>query len=383
MDSPPDLQGDEVEFSNSSQTRGPFGPALQSIMQTTGQLNEEDITKDVGDLMHDSCPKDYHAFEWKCAIKNFEAVVVTHMESVFVPLLIEGESIRTGRRPFYLWRTQAKQQTYLCRSALDPIIVPVNDRRTGDRARNPMLRPSVRCNCRAKIMVRYENQADVGAVGPDIQVTVYYNKNHNEACCKRFALVDSVMLSREARHTLDALILSNENDSNLTIICKYYKMFVLKAMQMHPMFKKAENVYNMWEQNPDLMPRNLRAGSADVKNARTRVAVMKNQRASDDALSVQLWTEHNKAETIFYQPQVIESLQPFVLIFFTLDMEEKFKSLGNNKTLLMDATFGTNTCRYPLTTFMIMDAAGKGFPVAWALHSGEDKSTLTPLSHAL
>ena len=371
----PNLQRNELEFSNSSQTKLPFGHSVQTIMEATGQLNQEEITKEVGDMMDTCCPKDYHAFQWRSVMRNGERVEKTKMASVFIPLLIEGESIRTGRRPFYLQRTCKKQETYVCRSALKPILVHDSARMKGEHSRTPMARPSVRCNCQARIKVRYQTREDVGAVGPNVEVTVFYNKNHNQACRDLFNLVDGVMLSEEARDTLDALILSSENDSNLTILSKFYKMFVLRAMQMNSALKNADDVYKMWEKNPDVMPRNLRACGADVKNARKRVALMLYQRATDDAVSVQLWTQHNQNETIFYQPQVVESSQPFVLIFFTLDMEEKLRSLGNKRTLLMDATFGTNTWRYPLTTFMAIDEEGKGYPVAWALHSGEDKNT--------
>lgn len=346
---------------------------LTAIMEATRELNQDDLTLQVGDIMMDGLTKDYDAFVWKSTKKNFRIVEQTNMQSAFLPLFIEGESNRTGRRPFRRRRRAFLQDTYTCCSAEKPIIVPTNERMTGLQSRLPMVRPSVKCDCPAFIKVRYENHEDVGAIGPDVQVTVFYNKNHNKQCNDRFALVDGVMLSKEARDTLDALILSNENDSNLTILSKYYMMFVLREMQLNQNLKSADEVYKKWEKNPDMMPRNLRASSADVKNARARVAVMIHQRATNDAVSVQLWTDHNQNETIFYQPQ--EGLQPFVLIFFTLDMEEKFKSLGNKKTLLMDATFGTNHWRFPLTTFMVMDEDGHGYPVAWALHSGENKST--------
>lgn len=46
------------------------------------------------------------------------------------------------------------------------------------------------------------------------------------------------------------------------------------------------------------------------------------------------------------------------------------------KTVIMDATHGTNKHGYPLTTLLVLDENRNGFPAAWAIHSKSDAGTL-------
>ena len=42
------------------------------------------------------------------------------------------------------------------------------------------------------------------------------------------------------------------------------------------------------------------------------------------------------------------------------------------KGIAIDATNGTNSYDFPLTTVMVNDERGQGFPVAWCLSNHED-----------
>lgn len=296
--------------------------------------------------------------------------------SAYLEAFIDSESKRTGHRPFYKYQTQGKLEIYTCSNRGTPRILNDADR---DNTRTAMKRQPIGLDCNSKLWIRYDNLEDVGCVGPDIEVTVQYNNTHSQACLDRTQVTDGMVLSKHAKETLDSLILTFESDSNLLILRKYVLLFVVESMRTNLTLKTAAAVYNLWEMHPEIMPRNVMLLKLnDINNARARLSLMTNRLASDDATSVELWTEKNKEVAIFYQRQDVKASpkKPFVLVFGTPDMFHKWRTIGHKKTVIMDATFGTNHWRFSLTTFMILDEERKGYPVAWALHSNEDKNTL-------
>ena len=54
-------------------------------------------------------------------------------------------------------------------------------------------------------------------------------------------------------------------------------------------------------------------------------------------------------------------------------MFEKFPQKG----VCCDSTHGTNAYDFSLTTVLVIDESGQGFPVAWCLSSHEDFTTMT------
>ena len=54
-------------------------------------------------------------------------------------------------------------------------------------------------------------------------------------------------------------------------------------------------------------------------------------------------------------------------------MFEKFAQKG----VCCDSTHGTNAYDFSLTTVLVIDEFGQGFPVAWCLSSHEDFTTMT------
>jgi len=53
------------------------------------------------------------------------------------------------------------------------------------------------------------------------------------------------------------------------------------------------------------------------------------------------------------------------------------KTFGNDKVVCIDSTHGTNAYDFSLTTVIVVDELGEGYPVAWCLSNRTDTALLT------
>lgn len=125
----------------------------------------------------------------------------------------------------------------------------------------------------------------------------------------------------------------------------------------------------------------------DLANIERAYGLRNVQRHSNDQQSVLAWieewrqSEHNPI--LYYKLQGQDAEEGFDLMkedFFIVvqsplqkQMFEKFAPKG----VCCDSTHGTNTYDFSLTTVLVIDDFGQGFPVAWCLSSHEDFTTMT------
>ena len=55
---------------------------------------------------------------------------------------------------------------------------------------------------------------------------------------------------------------------------------------------------------------------------------------------------------------------------------QMMREYGNDRALLVDATFGTNKYKFALTTGMVLTGTGEGIPVFWVIHSSSTEAVL-------
>ena len=82
-------------------------------------------------------------------------------------------------------------------------------------------------------------------------------------------------------------------------------------------------------------------------------------------------------------PAAPQHKRGFCLGFTTDFGKAQLQKFGHQRTIIMDATFGTNKYKYHLTTLMVIGEHGSGVPVAWIIHKYEDAFVLTPALDAL
>ena len=125
----------------------------------------------------------------------------------------------------------------------------------------------------------------------------------------------------------------------------------------------------------------------DLANIERAYGLRNVQRHSNDQQSVLAWieewrqSEHNPI--LYYKLQGQDAEEGFDLMkedFFIVvqsplqkQMFEKFAPKG----VCCDSTHGTNAYDFSLTTVLVIDDFGQGFPVAWCLSSHEDFTTMT------
>ena len=103
-------------------------------------------------------------------------------------------------------------------------------------------------------------------------------------------------------------------------------------------------------------------------------------RHQDDATSVKLWIEDMKSTesnnpVLLYEPQEMEGTE-FLLVLQSLFQANMLKILCSGKTVCVDVTHGTNSYGFHLTTVVVIDEYGEGFPAAWCISSHIDTNTL-------
>ena len=110
-------------------------------------------------------------------------------------------------------------------------------------------------------------------------------------------------------------------------------------------------------------------------------------RHQDDATSVKLWVDDmSSAESnnpvLLYEPQETEGTE-FMLVLQSNFQAEMLKILCSGKTVCVDDTHGTNSYGFHLTTVVVIDEYGEGFPAAWCISSHIDTNTLRTFFEAI
>ena len=130
----------------------------------------------------------------------------------------------------------------------------------------------------------------------------------------------------------------------------------------------------------------------DILNIEAAYAIEGNvQRNSNDKLSVELWVREMMAKednpVIYYKQQGEESdiLQPedFALAIMSKAQAELLKKFGTGSIVCMDSTHGTNGYDFGLTTVMVVDDFGEGFPVAFFYSNRENYTALKLFCNAI
>jgi hypothetical protein len=105
----------------------------------------------------------------------------------------------------------------------------------------------------------------------------------------------------------------------------------------------------------------------DVWNLARKVASTAWMLDNDEANSIRMFVEQNQGSVFIYEEERPASNgqppQPFLLGFMTPTMHGNAIKSGNNKAVLMDATFGTNILKMPMYTGHVVDKFGNGMPI--------------------
>eukprot|EP00112_Aurelia_sp_Birch-Aquarium-sp1_P017283 Seg3990.3 transcript_id=Seg3990.3/GoldUCD/mRNA.D3Y31 product="hypothetical protein" protein_id=Seg3990.3/GoldUCD/D3Y31 len=112
---------------------------------------------------------------------------------------------------------------------------------------------------------------------------------------------------------------------------------------------------------------------------------MKSNRHPNDTTSVlswiEEWSQSERNPILYYQLQGEQAktsslaLEDFVIIIQTEFQSHQMRNFAH-KGICCDATHGTTGYDFKLTSLLIVDEFGEGFPVAWCLSNREDFSVL-------
>lgn len=113
----------------------------------------------------------------------------------------------------------------------------------------------------------------------------------------------------------------------------------------------------------------------DIRNVERSFGWCGSERHRDDVTSVSLWVEEMKQSdsnpVLMYKAQgerdEIMSEEDFILALQTPFQAHMLQSCGHDKIICIDSTHGTNAYDFSLTTVVVVDEFGEGYPVAWCL----------------
>ena len=127
----------------------------------------------------------------------------------------------------------------------------------------------------------------------------------------------------------------------------------------------------------------------DIVNIEKAYGLKGVERHSNDSMSVALWVEEMRQKgvdnpVLLYKPQGNKATtdcqyldnDDFVLILQAPLQCAMMKEFGNN-IICVDSTHKTTGYDFQLTTVMIVDEYGEGYPVSWCLSNREDQILLT------
>ena len=123
----------------------------------------------------------------------------------------------------------------------------------------------------------------------------------------------------------------------------------------------------------------------DIRNVERSFGLCGSERHKDDATSVRLWVEEMKQSdnnpVLLYKAQgesdEILSTEDFVLALQTPYQAHMLETCGHDKVVCIDSTHGTNAYNFSLTTVLVVDEFGEGYPVSWCLSNKTDTTLLT------
>ena len=123
----------------------------------------------------------------------------------------------------------------------------------------------------------------------------------------------------------------------------------------------------------------------DIRNVEKSFGLCGSERHKDDAVSVRLWVEEMRQSdsnpVLLYKEQgesdEVMSQKDFLLSLQTPFQAHMLQSCGHDNIVCIDSTHGTNTYDFALTTVVVVDEFGEGYPVAWCLSNRTDTPVLT------
>lgn len=119
----------------------------------------------------------------------------------------------------------------------------------------------------------------------------------------------------------------------------------------------------------------------DVDNIDRMFGINAEWRKHDnDAASVTLLVEEMKSHednpVLHYKPLENDS-EDFMLVLQSPFQANMLKNCSSQKAVFVDDTHGTNAYGFHLTTLLVVDEYGEGFPVAWCISSHIDTESIT------
>jgi hypothetical protein len=123
----------------------------------------------------------------------------------------------------------------------------------------------------------------------------------------------------------------------------------------------------------------------DINNIKQAFKIDNAQKDNDDATSVAAWVEEMKNDqsnpVILYKPQ--GERQPahcdnlsdddFLIALQTPLQQQMLQTFSQDQTVCIDSTYGVTGYEFILTTILVIDEFGEGFPVSWCLSNREDQ----------
>ena len=122
----------------------------------------------------------------------------------------------------------------------------------------------------------------------------------------------------------------------------------------------------------------------DISNIQQAYGIQVEQYHNDDSISVLTWINEMKQNTpnpvLLYKQQgnATTSQCPnltekdFILVLQTPSQAEMLCKCGHNKTICVDDTHSTNSYDFNLTTVLVVDEFGEGYPTAWCISNRTD-----------
>lgn len=120
----------------------------------------------------------------------------------------------------------------------------------------------------------------------------------------------------------------------------------------------------------------------DVSNIVKSFGLSQVQKHTNDQESVRAWLEEWEASqnnpVLFCKfqgevaPEDVDLLKEDFMIVLQTPFQKLMAQKFAGKGVCIDATHGTTGYDFPLTTVMVMDEQGEGFPIAWCLSNHED-----------
>ena len=141
------------------------------------------------------------------------------------------------------------------------------------------------------------------------------------------------------------------------------------------MDKYRENVYIEQPKRANLVTRK------DLHNIKTcyNINIQEGVRHKEDAVSVDMWVKEcekmDQNSILFYKPQGLEypefNKEDFCIVIMNKSQEYMLKAFCS-KVVCIDSTHGINNYDFELTTLMVIDNFGEGFPGACLISIRKD-----------